>query len=218
MKKISLLIVDWLIRHDVPVPPEDVCPEVAEEVLDLLGAYDYETRQAEKEWHSAYPERRKQIQAMIDEHPDFARKSRLRYLTGQYEHAKQRLRDNREMFIWADRAGESDEAKRELIREAEKISKQIDRYARAIRAIKNNEEGITDDMIERARQYPIGQIIPVDRRGFATCLWHEEKTPSMYCKGNYVHCFGCNRSGDSIDVYRRVHGAGFVESVKMLQA
>jgi DNA primase len=75
--------------------------------------------------------------------------------------------------------------------------------------------------IEKARAYPIPELLQFDKRGKALCIWHAEKTPSLhyYPKTNTVYCFGgCGRAGDAIDVYRAIHGCGFVEAVKKLSA
>ena len=75
---------------------------------------------------------------------------------------------------------------------------------------------ITDDMIERARAYPIENLIDA-RCGMALCIFHEDRRPSMYVKNNFVHCFSCGKTADTIDVYRKLHGTTFPEAVKALQ-
>lgn len=54
-------------------------------------------------------------------------------------------------------------------------------------------------------------------RYWACCPFHGEKTASMcfYPDGKW-HCFGCNRSGDGIDLYRRMTGAGFIEAARVI--
>ena len=77
--------------------------------------------------------------------------------------------------------------------------------------------GITPEAIAQARNYPISEIVEVNSRGFAHCVNHfPDRHPSMYCKGNWAHCFSCGFSGDSISVYQKVNNIGFVESVEGL--
>lgn len=77
--------------------------------------------------------------------------------------------------------------------------------------------GITEDMIDRAREYPLSQLVEVDRRGFARCVAHEDRNPSMFAKGNFAHCFSCGYSGDVIDVAMRILNLDFPEAVRRLQ-
>lgn len=75
---------------------------------------------------------------------------------------------------------------------------------------------ITDEMIQRAREYPIEHLIEVDKKGFALCVNHADKKPSMLTRGNYAHCFSCGYTGDVLDVAMKVKGWNFVEAVKAL--
>lgn len=72
----------------------------------------------------------------------------------------------------------------------------------------------------RAKLSPIDALLKFDRAGFAKCVFpnHNEKTGSMkyYKKDNRVHCFGCNQSGDAIDVYMALTGCSFGEAIEHL--
>lgn len=74
------------------------------------------------------------------------------------------------------------------------------------------------DKVLRAKLYPIDSMIDF-RDHKAKCLWHNEDTGSMhyYKDSNKVHCFGCNKTADSIDVYKQLHNCSFMEAVKSLQ-
>lgn len=54
---------------------------------------------------------------------------------------------------------------------------------------------------------------------FVKCLYHQEKTASMSLntKDNYFKCFGCNKSGDVIELVQKVTGLSFPEAIKYLQ-
>lgn len=83
--------------------------------------------------------------------------------------------------------------------------------ARTVRKSESN------DAIERAKSYPINQIIKVDRWGKALCPFHDDKNPSMHVyKDNHAYCFVCETRADSIAVYRQVHSCSFVDAVKFL--
>lgn len=97
----------------------------------------------------------------------------------------------------------------------EKLIKRNKMYLAPQRKLKG---GVNQAEIDRAREYPIDTMIDF-RRGVANCLWHNEKTASLhyYEKDNHVHCFGCGKSADSIDVYRQLNGTDFISAVKALQ-
>lgn len=73
--------------------------------------------------------------------------------------------------------------------------------------------------IEKAKQYPIDQLLEFNYQGKAKCLWHNEKTASLhyYGKTNTVKCFGCGEFADSIKVYQKLKGCTFNQSLKALQ-
>lgn len=68
--------------------------------------------------------------------------------------------------------------------------------------------------IERAKAFPIPQIIEVNRKK-AKCPWHDDHKPSMQYSPsrNSVYCFVCNRGGDAIDVAQVVWNLTFKEAV-----
>ena len=72
--------------------------------------------------------------------------------------------------------------------------------------------------IAGAKLYPIPQLIKVDRSGFAKCIWHSEKSGSMkyYPKDNRVHCFGCGKRGDAIDVCMEVNKLTINQAIAFL--
>ena len=149
---------------------------------------------------------------------EFATAARIRYLKQQRTEALEALRDNKEAYIDARRV-EDIEMLPILQREAERLAKELRRYDRAIYALTTGaKDDITQDMIERAREFPLASLVETNQRGFARCVNHDEKTPSMYTKKNYAHCFGCGFTGDPIDVYMKINGVGFREAVRALAA
>lgn len=78
---------------------------------------------------------------------------------------------------------------------------------------------ITDADIEKARDYPISELLSFNSSGFCNCIFHNEDTASLKYKKdlNYVHCFGsCAKTYDSISVYMKLYNVSFVEAVRAL--
>jgi hypothetical protein len=77
--------------------------------------------------------------------------------------------------------------------------------------------GLTDDMIERAREYPIDSLLPGPvKHNKALCPFHDDKNPSMQVSGNYAWCFACNRGWNPIDFVMELRGCDFKEAVTYL--
>jgi len=78
--------------------------------------------------------------------------------------------------------------------------------------------GINDMMIARAKDVPIDTIIDIGRNNIL-CLWHDDKSPSLsyHKKGNFVKCFSCEESADSIKVYQKHNNCDFKTAVIQMQ-
>lgn len=103
--------------------------------------------------------------------------------------------------------------------EAERSIKQIVKYQNELyytRPTMKNGNGITQDMVVRARQYPYEDLIQL-KRNMAPCPFHGDSNPSFSVKNNYGHCFGCNWKGDVIAFYMEKMGVSFAEAVRALQ-
>lgn len=85
------------------------------------------------------------------------------------------------------------------------------------KGIKQNE--ITEEMIQVARDYPIENLIELDK-GKILCFVHSEKTPSMQLHKvrNRLHCFGCGADIDSIAIMMQRDGMTFPEAVRFLNS
>ena len=77
----------------------------------------------------------------------------------------------------------------------------------------------TDDTkIQKAKQYPIRDLIKVNRAGKATCLFHTDNDPSMHVyRDNHFHCFVCGKHGDAITIYQTINNCDFKTAVSELQ-
>lgn len=78
--------------------------------------------------------------------------------------------------------------------------------------------GLTDEMIERAREYPIKALLPNPvKHNMTLCCFHDDRHPSMHINNsNYAYCFSCNKGWNPIDFVMAIRGYDFKESVKYL--
>jgi len=76
---------------------------------------------------------------------------------------------------------------------------------------------ITEDMIARAREYPVEELLEF-KRGVAHCLWHNDTNASLSWdkKRNRVHCFPCDKDANSIDIIMAQDSCSFPVAVKKL--
>ncbi len=105
---------------------------------------------------------------------------------------------------------------KKYINSSKKIIEDCEKRIRLLIPAKRN-NGITDEMIQRAKQYPISELLTVPIRGNVTnCIAHDDKNPSMNIKNNWAYCHACGFRGDSISVYMRLNGVDFNSAVKNL--
>jgi len=80
--------------------------------------------------------------------------------------------------------------------------------------------GITEDMIQTAKKYPINQLFDKLIRGRTQCFHHNSKAHdlSYHTKSNTMHCFGaCCKSFNTIDILMLRDGMSFQSAVRFLQ-
>lgn len=77
---------------------------------------------------------------------------------------------------------------------------------------------MTQADIEKAKNYPIENLLQSVRNGKTNCINHEDKRPSMDIRNNFVYCYSCGFHGDAITVYRKLHNVDFVTAVKNLNS
>lgn len=79
-------------------------------------------------------------------------------------------------------------------------------------------KGITDDDIEKAKQYPIEKLIESRKGNRCIAFCHDSDSYSMgiNTKSNRLHCFVCNKSFNPIDVLVMRDGYTFIEAVRRL--
>ena len=95
----------------------------------------------------------------------------------------------------------------------EKFEKEIKRLLNPVVSV----GGITDEMIEEAKHYPVDLLIEFNR-GRCKAFCHDSDSFSMSHnkKANRAHCFVCNRSFNPIDILIERDGLSFVDSVLQL--
>lgn len=160
---------------------------------------------------------KKSIQEFLDDfmsnekNAEWARQCRIAYLRDRLEHL---------IIAYAPEDIVTEDWLLDLIREQQaRIKKEIDMITAEILAWKKpqfKDKKITPAMIEQAKEFPIGQLIEINKRGFAKCVWHNDINPSMYCKNNYAYCFSCGSKGDAIDIYMALYACNFKEAVVFL--
>lgn len=183
-----------------------VYPELTDSEYERRVIEDHRLNQARsKDWRGI----RVKISEHIQEHPELRKNL-----------AVGRIKDYQEMI--------------EVLRKAFKVctetvhkqtlQKQIDLLASAIitegkilLGNKTSSSKITQEMIFRARDYPITSLLI--GKGPRKCLWHDERTPSMHVlnRTNRVKCYGCGKMADVIELYQKLHNCSFQEAVIHLQ-
>jgi hypothetical protein len=109
--------------------------------------------------------------------------------------------------------------------ELKKCKKSADWYRRALLLYSPNKQktGIDENDVEEACLVPLETIIPGEAHHhegklFYCCVFHEEKTPSMFIdtKDNHYHCFGCGAHGNAINMIMKIEKLDFIHAVKYL--
>ncbi|HCC04977.1 TPA: hypothetical protein DEP58_01565 [Patescibacteria group bacterium] len=96
--------------------------------------------------------------------------------------------------------------------------------ARQQQALTPNSGYITDEHIERAKEFPIqelyeGKLRRAGKNLLGTCPFHSEKTASFYITPqNKFKCFGCGAYGDSIEFYKRLNNLTSKDFIKIIRA
>lgn len=99
------------------------------------------------------------------------------------------------------------------------ILEKNDRRRKYFLPIRKGTGQINDAMIMRAREYPVENLIEFDGMNKAECIFgsHENAKMSKPRDKNFVKCFACDKSADSIEVYKIIKGCDFKTAVKNLQ-
>lgn len=85
-----------------------------------------------------------------------------------------------------------------------------------IRKSQNTRGFVTQEQIQRARSFPISEILGNNR--ITLCPFHNDVIPSLSIdhERGLWHCFACNRSGNVIQLIMRLEGLNFKATVRKL--
>ncbi len=152
---------------------------------------------------------------------DFAKAARLRYLQWQLSEANIAWKQSRNAYIEAIRVyGDDSVPVRDLERVGAGILKRIKGYELSIAVLEgkvDEKDLVTQEMVERAKQYPIKQILEIGPNGRAKCIFHQGEDYNLDIRKNFAYCYVCGEAGDVIKVYRGKTGATFREAILALQ-
>lgn len=84
---------------------------------------------------------------------------------------------------------------------------------------KSSSTSVSEEEIQKAKSFPITSLLNFKGRS-SICPFHSETSSSLYYypKTNSAYCFGaCQKSYDSIEVYKLLNKCTFVQAVKALQ-
>lgn len=180
-------------------------------------------RHTEDGWLQIFPEAKKRYGKYIISKLKIFKK----YLENERQTINQRAREQLLQNTGRDNAWRDDlikEGARTALRRVEKSIRSTEAQIEVARQIGNKRYTerrekitITPQMVERAKEYPIERLVEINRAGFTRCFAHNDKKPSAYCRKNFVHCFVCQKSWDTIAVLVERDGIKFREAVLQLQ-
>ena len=201
MENISILVLGlrhvggWLTHIEKYLGKEtaDQCEKYDEALME--GEISARKFYYETETHKV----RKSIEEWKEEMQDFAEECRLRRRKEREETLSKAIEVlSNEMQVRG-----NIQKKKELLTNVKKMQQSLT-------------TDITPEKIEKAREYPIGRIIKINRN-LALCVNHEDHHPSMNCKNNFAFCHSCGYTADAIGLYMKVNQANFQEAVNALQ-
>ena len=85
-----------------------------------------------------------------------------------------------------------------------------------------NPSEITDDDIRRAKEVDCENYVDVLRKdgdkAWAICPFHNDTSPSLCCYpgDRGFHCYSCKKSGDVIDLVKKIYNKNFIESIRLI--
>lgn len=213
--------IQVLEPDDTDFDPNDISPEdrkELEEIEEMFRLVDME-----KNWRESVRKSDAEfVRWFTEENPEFVRKARLRFLRDEIRARTETLGELKKEIDRIYRGNDQEEVamllpivQRNAAEAGKKLRMLI--FEKKILLGKSTST-ITPELIARAREHPIRDLVETNSRGYALCVnpEHDDHSPSMWTKNNFAHCFSCNWSGDSIDVAMKVYNIKFQEAVKKL--
>ena len=213
--------IQVLEPDDTDFDPNDISPEdrkELEEIEEMFRLMDMENnwRESVRKSDSEF------VRWFTEENPEFVRKARLRFLREDIRLKTKILGELKKEIDRLYRGNDPDEmtlllpaVQEKAVNVGKKLRMLI--FEKKI-LLGKSASTITTELIARAREYPIRDLVETNSRGYALCVnpEHDDHSPSMWTKNNFAHCFSCNWTGDSIDVAMKVYGVTFREAVEKL--
>lgn len=213
--------IQVLEPDDTDFDPNDISPEDRKELEEIEEMF--RLMDMEKNWRESVRKSDAEfVRWFTEENPEFVRKARLRFLRDEIRARTETLGELKKEIDRIYRANDQEEVamllpivQRNAAEAGKKLRMLI--FEKKILLGKSTST-ITPELIARAREYPIRDLVETNSRGYALCVnpEHDDHSPSMWTKNNFAHCFSCNWSGDSIDVAMKVYNLKFPEAVKKL--
>lgn len=213
--------IQVLEPDDTDFDPNDISPEDRKELEEIEEMF--RLMDMEKNWRESVRKSDAEfVRWFTEENPEFVRKARLRFLRDEIRARTETLGELKKEIDRIYRGNDLDEmgmllpvVQRNAAEAGKKLRMLI--FEKKILLGKSTST-ITPELIARAREYPIRDLVETNSRGYALCVnpEHDDHSPSMWTKKNFAYCFACNWSGDSIDVAMKVYNLKFPEAVKKL--
>ncbi len=165
---------------------------------------------------------RKSVREWVEspEMAEFGKKARIRYLKQRLENAKIEFQTCGDEYVAETRGLERQDELVRLSKMAEGLKKKINGYKLSIDVLegrRSSEDVITDEMIERARDYSIQDLLERGVNGRSKCCFHQGEGWNMDIRKNFAYCYVCGESGDAIKVYMALNNVTFREAIISLQ-
>lgn len=180
-------------------------------------------RHTEAGWLQIFPEVKKRYGKYIIGKLKITKK----YLEYEKQKTIQRAKEQLAQNTCRDNAWRDDlikEGARKSLRRIEQAIGSAERQIEVVRAVgnrhysgRNKKISITLSMVAKAKEYPIENLVEINRAGFTKCFSHSDTKPSAYCKNNFCHCFVCQKSWDTIAILMERDGLKFRDAVLKLQ-
>lgn len=146
---------------------------------------------------------------------EVCRSHRIDYLK---RHTRERLQDAADLLDMPDEV--SWRLGMDVLAEILPECRELNYLSRQQQGYRPPKGSITPEMIQRARDHPIQDLITFDNHGHATAWCHQDRRPSLTLwKGhNKATCFPCGRTYGPIDVLIERDGLSFPDAVRELAA
>jgi len=172
----------------------------------------------EKSWKQQKSKHKLAVFEWVKE-PDvelFAKQAKKRFAVQRIAFLDEKVIDLRKLYVEISQDKSALWMLELVEKQAHTLLKEKKRYSMSLEEKNSSKAIITQEDIERAKEYPISSIVEIGRNGRARCVFHNGEDFNMGIKNNIARCFVCGSFGDAISVHRALTGKGFVESVREL--